>query len=73
MYIKKITILIGLIFCINQIVAQNIYEKELIKGIQAIFQANFKVGIPLIEKKIAIALKTAMYKNSYLYFLVNDL
>ena len=52
MYIKKITILIGLIFCINQIVAQNIYEKELIKGIQAIFQADFKVGIPLIEKNI---------------------
>ena len=52
MYIKKITILIGLIFCINQIVAQNIYEKELIKGIQAIFQADFKVGIPLIEKNL---------------------
>ena len=52
MYIKKITIFIGLIFCINQIVAQNIYEKELIKGIQAIFQADFKIGIPLIEKNI---------------------
>lgn len=52
MFIKKITILIGLILCINHIVAQNIYEQELIKGIQAIFQANFEEGIPLLEKNI---------------------
>ncbi|MBP3669091.1 MAG: hypothetical protein J6J26_05950 [Bacteroides sp.] len=52
MYIKKITILIGLIFCINQIVAQNLYEQELIKGIQAVSQGHFEQGIPLIENNI---------------------
>ena len=52
MSIKKITILIGLILCINHMAAQNIYEQELIKGIQAIFQANFEEGIPLIENNI---------------------
>ena len=52
MYIEKIIIIIGLILCYNPIIAQNIHEQELIKGIQAITQGNFEQGIQLIENNI---------------------
>ena len=52
MYVKKIIIIIGLILCNNPIIAQNIHEQELIKGIQAITQGHFEQGIPLIENNI---------------------